>query len=55
MKHVRSKIEMVITRANGNKDKFDLIACIDTLDELSYFKNGGILPFVLRKIASKES
>ena len=41
MKHVRSKIEMVITRANGNKDKVDLIACIDTLDELSYFKNGG--------------
>jgi aconitate hydratase len=24
---------------------------IDTLDEVEYFKNGGILPFVLRNLA----
>jgi aconitate hydratase len=29
-----------------------LLLRIDTLDELEYFRNGGILPFVLRQLAS---
>jgi len=29
-----------------------LLLRIDTLDELEYFKNGGILPYVLRQLAS---
>ena len=28
-----------------------LLLRIDTLDELEYFKNGGILPYVLRQLA----
>jgi aconitate hydratase len=28
-----------------------LLARIDTLDELEYFKNGGILAYVLRQLA----
>ncbi|MFM9162613.1 MAG: aconitate hydratase, partial [Methylocystis sp.] len=29
-----------------------LLLRIDTLDELEYFRNGGILPYVLRQLAS---
>ena len=28
------------------------ICRIDTLDELEYFRNGGILPYVLRQLAA---
>jgi aconitate hydratase len=30
----------------------DAICRIDTLDELEYFRNGGILPYVLRQLAA---
>ena len=29
-----------------------LMCRIDTLDELEYFSNGGILPYVLRQLAA---
>lgn len=40
-----------ITRANGEKLSTPLICRIDTLDELEYFRNGGILHYVLRQLA----
>ena len=41
-----------ITRADGTKETVDLISRIDTLDEIEYFLNGGILPFVLRNLVA---
>jgi len=38
--------------ADGTVKNVDLICRIDTLDELDYFRNGGILPYVLRSLAA---
>ncbi len=40
-----------ITRTGGSKRKLNLRCRIDTLDEVEYFKNGGILQYVLRDLA----
>ncbi len=42
-----------ITRANGTKESVDVLCRIDTLDEIQYYENDGILQYVLRDIASK--
>jgi aconitate hydratase len=44
-------VELVITRADGTQTKTVLRSRVDTLDELNYFKNGGILQYVLRRLA----
>ena len=41
-----------IVSGNGTLKRIPLICRIDTLDELDYFKNGGILQYVLRQLAS---
>ncbi len=41
-----------ITYASGEVKKVPLICRIDTLEELEYFKNGGILHYVLRSLAA---
>jgi aconitate hydratase len=41
-----------ITSADGSKKEVPLTCRIDTLDELEYFRNGGILPYVLRSLAA---
>ena len=48
----RQKIEASITYADGTVKKVPLICRIDTLDELDYMKNGGILQTVLRDLAA---
>jgi len=48
----RMDVTLTITRANGAKETHLLMCRIDTLDEVEYFKNGGILPYVLRGIAA---
>jgi aconitate hydratase len=40
-----------IVAGNGTLKRVPLICRIDTLDELDYFKNGGILQYVLRQLA----
>jgi len=40
-----------IVAGNGTLKRVPLICRIDTLDELDYFKNGGILQYVLRHLA----
>ncbi|HET7382349.1 MAG TPA: aconitate hydratase AcnA [Pseudolabrys sp.] len=40
-----------IVSGNGTLKRVPLICGIDTLDELDYFKNGGILQYVLRQLA----
>ena len=48
----RQKVEASITYADGTVKKVPLICRIDTLDELDYMKNGGILQTVLRDLAA---
>ena len=44
----RMSVKMTITRAGGAKQTLDLLCRIDTLDEVEYYRHGGILPYVLR-------
>ena len=46
----RSTIEVIITREDGSSIKVPVICRIDTANELEYYKNGGILQYVLRQI-----
>jgi len=41
-----------VVSGNGTLKRVPLICRIDTLDELDYFKNGGILQYVLRHLAA---
>ena len=45
-------VEAEILDVDGSVLKVPLLCRIDTLDELDYFKNGGILQFVLRNLAA---
>ena len=47
----RSMITVEITRADGSRQAVPVQCRIDTLDELDYFMNGGIMPYVLRNLA----
>jgi aconitate hydratase len=47
----RQTLEAEIVFKDGSVKKAPLLVRIDTLDELEYFKNGGILPYVLRQLA----
>ncbi|WP_183513351.1 aconitate hydratase AcnA [Methylobacterium brachythecii] len=48
----RQTLVAEITSADGSKKEVPLTCRIDTLDELEYFRNGGILPYVLRSLAA---
>jgi aconitate hydratase len=48
----RQMMEAEIKYADGEVKKIPLLSRIATLDELDYFKNGGILPYVLRQLAA---
>ena len=45
-------INMTIHYADGSEQEVTLLCRIDTLDELEYYKNGGILHYVLRQLAA---
>ncbi|RLQ89106.1 aconitate hydratase AcnA [Notoacmeibacter ruber] len=47
----RQTAKASITYADGSTREIELLCRIDTLDELDYFKNGGILQYVLRDLA----
>jgi aconitate hydratase len=44
----RMKLPLVIHRADGKTDTVELLCRIETLDEVEYYRHGGILPYVLR-------
>ena len=46
-------ITMVIKRGPGSEQRVELKSRIDTAIEVDYYRHGGILPFVLREIVSK--
>ena len=47
----RMTVEMVIQRPDGREDRAELLCRVDTADEVEYYKNGGILHYVLRGMA----
>ncbi len=47
----KSNMKLTIIRDDGNSESVDLLCRIDTLDEVEYYKNGGILHYVLRNMA----
>jgi aconitate hydratase len=48
----RQKLIAEVTFANGTTKQVPVICRIDTLDEIEYFKHGGILHYVLRSLAA---
>ena len=46
----RMNLTLVITRENGQQEKVEVLCRIDTLNEIEYFKAGGILHYVLRQL-----
>ena len=48
----RQTLTAEITSGDGAKREVPLLCRIDTLDELEYYRNGGILHYVLRKLAA---
>ncbi|SFF73543.1 aconitase [Novosphingobium sp. CF614] len=48
----RQDVEVEVTRADGSKFTFTALCRIDTANEVEYFMNGGILQYVLRKLAA---
>jgi len=48
----RQMVTVKVKRADGSETSFEARCRIDTVNELDYFLNGGILPYVLRKLAS---
>jgi aconitate hydratase len=47
----RMTLDLVITRADGSKHTTKVLCRVDTADEVEYYKNGGILHYVLRGMA----
>ena len=45
------KLTATITNASGAATEIKVLCRIDTEDELDYWRNGGILHYVLRKLA----
>ena len=48
----RQDVEVQVTRKDGSTFSFTALCRIDTANEIEYFNNGGILHYVLRKLAS---
>ena len=48
----RQEVEVTLVRADGTTETFQTRCRIDTVNELEYFLNGGILHYVLRKLAA---
>jgi aconitate hydratase len=47
----RLELSLVIHRTNGTTDTVPVLCRVDTLDEVAYYRHGGILPYVLRGMA----
>lgn len=48
----RQTVTVHVTRNDGSTFTFDTLCRIDTANEIEYFMNGGILHYVLRKLAA---
>ena len=50
----RQTVNATITYADGSEKTIPLLVRIDTEDEMEYYRNGGILHYVLRNLVSAE-
>ena len=48
----RQSVTVNVTRKDGSQFSFETLCRIDTANEVEYFMNGGILHYVLRKLAA---
>jgi aconitate hydratase len=46
----RMELTLTIHRPDGKSEQVPVLCRIDTADEVEYYKNGGILPYVLRQL-----
>ena len=49
------RAHVTATAADGTTKVFDVVVRIDTPTEAEYYRNGGILPYVLRQLAAKSA
>ena len=49
----RQDVEVTVTRDEGEEFSFTARCRIDTYNELEYFRSGGILHYVLRRLAAQ--
>jgi aconitate hydratase len=49
----RQRLTVVATGEGGQETRFEVMARIDTPEELRYYKHGGILPYVLRQLVGR--
>jgi aconitate hydratase len=47
------ELKVTITKQNGDRSEFSVIARLDSMIEKDYYKNNGILQFVLRNFLSR--
>jgi aconitate hydratase len=47
----RMELMLTIHRAGGSVDQVPVLCRVDTADEAEYYRNGGILQYVLRQMA----
>ncbi|MNT36300.1 Aconitate hydratase [compost metagenome] len=48
-----NQVRMEIQRADGRREQVELIARFDSLQEIRYLTNGGVLPYVIRKVVKR--
>jgi aconitate hydratase len=48
-----NRVNMLIHRGNGEQQQVELGVRIDSLQEIRYLVNGGVLPFVIRKVVQR--
>jgi aconitate hydratase len=48
----RQEVQVEIAGAGGRSTTIPVLCRIDTEEEMAYYRNGGILPFVLRNLAA---
>ena len=48
-------VKVIITGLDGGRREFTVRARIDTPQEAEYYRNGGILPYVLRQFVATGS
>jgi len=50
----RMQVPCTIRRPDGSSEEIELLCRIDTADEVAYYKNGGILHYVLRSLIATD-
>jgi aconitate hydratase len=46
----RKTVQVTAVKKDGTKVAFSAVCRLDTVVDVDYFRNGGILPYVLRKL-----